>query len=66
MAMNTQRLADAMTDLILADPENKYVLGVVQPAASAELDNLCYYLARAIIEEIQNHAETDPSGEAIL
>ena len=65
MPMDIDRLGDAMVQLITNDPEGKYT-GVVQPADSAELKNLCHYMARAIIEEIQDHAETDPSGERIL
>ena len=57
MAVDFQRLRDQMVTYLTADPDEKYTGDMVQPEDSDELEAWAHYMARAILEELTDHAE---------
>lgn len=59
MALDTQRLADAIANGIINDPDSQRPIGSYDAPDSPELRAFAYYMAKAIVEEMEGEAELD-------
>ena len=61
MAMDFERLTTAAIQGMVQDPDGEYV-GIVKPLDGPELRAFIHYIAKAIVQEITDHAEVDDEG----
>ena len=59
MAMDFERMADAIIEGLTTDPDDQYPPGAAIPLDGPELAAFCYYLSKAIVDEITTHGEVN-------